>query len=804
MVRPVSHKFQGKSRLLSQASAAAIICLTASAGAFAQDVSQPSGSSARVKDDMLNEVIVTGTRDPRATASDSVSPITVLGADQLQATGASDLMDALVDLSPSITRVGLVGSYANGVDKVSMRGLPSDNTLVMLNGIRRHTTATISDGGGPEEGQAPTDLGMFPSSAIDHIEVLSDGASAQYGADAIAGVVNIILKKNDSGGEFATTAGLYSAGDGVTSDTTGNWGLKLGRDGFMSVSAEYLHQDHTYRSNPDERAGTTINHYFGNPIQDKGTVSYNAGIDLSPDVQLYSFATYAHRVSQTFQYWRPPSRLPQIYPFGFEPETAGTENDYAATVGLKGAAGGWDWDVSGTYGYDHTTFVTSHTANTSLFADTGYSPTTVHNGGYGDTEATADVNIRRSFDVGLAGPAVFAFGGQYRRDTFDQDAGEPDSYYGGGTQGSGGFAPQIAVNGANHSVEAGYVDLALEPFNNFKADLAGRYETYSDAGGKPTGKISLRYDVIPAVALRGTVSNGFRAPSLPEEYYSTIAVTPTGDNGQLAVNSPGAKLIGAQPLKPETSTNYSAGVVLHPVDKLSATIDAYQISIKDRIVVGGVVTGQQAINAYALEGLGTNAGVDPAAVAVQYFTNGADTRTQGLDMALKYVTTFDGGYRIDWNAAANFSTTALTRNGVDAFGNPLLNAQQASFITTATPGHKFTVGADLTAGRWDVNLHEILWGGTKTLQQYNAGPNAFSNTVFGTQYNQSKWQTDIQVSYDITDWARVSVGANNLFDETPTKLPAIYSYAGVFKYDLNSEQMGFNGAYYYTSVRLIF
>ena len=789
---------------------ATLISLGAPIGAHAQSAKQNAASttaSASPKDEDLQEIIVTGTRDPQATASASLSPISVVSASELAATGAPDLLDTLVDLSPSIERTSVAPSYGNNVEKVIMDGLPSDNTLILLNGIRRHTTATISDDGGPEQGNAPSDLGLFPSSAIDHIEVLTDGASAQYGADAIAGVINIILKNNDHGMEFATNNGIYAAGDGFTTDTTWNAGFKLFGSGFLSLSAEYLHEDHTYRVNPDERSGpppTTINHYFGNPLEDKETVSYNAGIDLSDSVQLYSFATYAARISTQFQYWRPPSYFPQVYPNGFEPQTAENEHDYAATVGLKGTARGWDWDVNGTYGNDHTRFITSDTVNEGLYDDTGSSPTTVHNGDYGDSEATADVNIRRSFDVGLAGPVVFAFGGEYRYDTYTLGAGEPASYYDGGTQGSGGFTPQVAVTGAHRDVKAGYIDLALEPIEHLKADLAGRYEDYSDAGGKPTGKVSLRYDFTPAVAIRGTVSNGFRAPSLAQDYFASVGTTPQGDNGQLAVNSPGAKLLGAQPLKPETSTNFSAGLVLHPVDKLTATIDAYQISIKNRIVIGGVYSGEKAIAAYALEGLGINPGVNPNNVTVQYFTNGVDTQTRGLDLALKYVTEFDGGYRVNWNAGANFSHTDIQRIGDDLNGNPLVNAQFASFITTATPSYKVTFGPNLTAGKWDVNLHEILWGPTKTLQQYNAGPNAFSETVFGVQDNQSRFQTDLQVSYKVTDWATLAIGATDLFNEEPTRLPAIFSYAGVIKYDYYSEQMNINGGFYYAKFQVKF
>jgi len=364
-----------KSRLLAASAVVTVTILSSQAASAQQATSAPQASDATPGD-----IIVTGTRDPRATAANSVSPISIVGSEQLQKTGAPDLMDKLVDISPSIERVYLAPSYASGVDKITMRGLSSDNTLILLNGIRRHTTATI-EGVGPEVGNAPSDLGMFPSSAVGRIEVLTDGASAQYGADAIAGVVNIILKNNDHGAEFSTNNGVYAAGDGFTSDTTGNVGMKLGSKGFLSLSGEYLHADHTVRSNPDERGpGTLVNKFFGNPLQNKETVSYNAGIDLTDNLQLYSFGSYAHRVSTQFQYWRPPTSLPQVYPNGYEPQTAEKENDYAGTVGLKGTAGGWDYDLSGTYGYDHTNFITSDTANLALYAATGSTPTKVYTG----------------------------------------------------------------------------------------------------------------------------------------------------------------------------------------------------------------------------------------------------------------------------------------------------------------------------------------------------------------------------------------------------------------------------------------
>jgi iron complex outermembrane recepter protein len=807
-----------RARIALACASATIISLGAPIGAHAQSAIQNAASTtapASPKDEDLNEIIVTGTRDPRATAADSVSPVTVIGAVQLATSGAPDLRDALVNIDPSITRQPFSVSYASGVDKISMEGLPSDDTLVLINGIRRHTTSNMGLDG-PENGAAPSDIGTFPSSAIDHVEILHDGASALYGSDAIAGVANFILKKNDHGAEISTTNGITKAGDGFTSDTTANWGFKLFGSGFLSVSAEFFRQDRADRGRPDDRepfinadgtvvfpVGSIANKTFATPTQHRDTFSYNAGIDLSDSVQLYSFATYMDRTSSIFQNYRPPSRLPQVYPDGFIPLTENVENDYAGTLGLKGTVGGWDWDASGTFGSDHTNIFTSDTVNTGLYAATGFTPTSIYNGEYGNTETTAEANIRRSFDVGLAGPVNLAFGGQFRHDTYTLGAGDEASYIYGGTQGAGGFDSHVAVYGVGENVEAGYVDLALEPFNNFKADLAGRYESYSGSGSKPTGKISLRYDFTPAVALRGTVSTGFRAPTLDEQYFAILGVTPNGATGQLSVNSAAAKYLGAQPLKPETSTNYSAGLVLHPIDRLTATIDAYQIDINNRVVAGAFYSGQQAITAFSLIGIGVGPGTDPAAVSAQYFTNGADTQTRGLNFALKYVTEFDR-FRIDWDASGNFVSTKILRSGVDLNGNPLLNPVSASYITSDVPDHKFTFGGNLTSGKFDLTLHEIVWGTTQTSYQYQGGPNAYSNTDFYTQYNKPNWQTNVELGYNVTPWARVSIGALNLFNAFPTQLAPDASLYGVYKYDFYAQGIGILGAYYYATVNLKF
>lgn len=793
VIKGITRNGRARSVLLCCTSAATIVGVCSASTAFAQE-----GEAAA----QTEEIIVTGSRDPRATASSSPSPITVLGAEQLQGTGQPDLRDSLVRLSPSITRVSQTQTNANNIDKLNLRGLSSNHTLILLNGKRRHPTAAINDTAGIEDGTAPVDVGMFPSSAIGRAEVLLDGASAQYGSDAIAGVINLILNNSDHGLTFTTNNGQYYEGDGFTSNSNFNAGMKLGDSGFLNVSAEYRHQEHTNRGRLDDRCGCDKNRFFGNPSQDRFSVSYNAGIDLSDAVQAYSFATFAHKRGTSFANYRTPDRLPQVFPNGFSPAITGREDDFGFTLGLKGTTGGWDWDLTGSYGKDHIDFRVKDTVNLLLFQDTGRTPTEVYSMGFGSSQLTFEADVRRRIDIGLAEPINLAFGAQYRRDTYAIEPGEPDAYYGAGTQGQQGLNPASAVD-ANRNVKAAYIDIATRPFANFQANFAGRYEKYSDAGSALTGKASLRYDFSPAVALRGTLSNGFRGPIMPETYFTAIGVSPSGADGIVAVNSPAARFLGAQPLKPEKSTNYSLGLVIRPVEKMTISIDAYQINLRNRIVRGGTYNGPTAIAALALIGVGINPGADPNAVSAGYYSNGVDSRTRGLDIVFNYRTDL-GDSTIDWDLAANFNNTKVTRVANDLNNRPLLNAQGVAFLESSFPRAKVIFGGVLNAGRFDLNLHETFWGPTKTLRQFVVGPDAFSNTVYYTQKNHSKWQTDIAVGYQMTDSVKLTVGANNLFDARPTEIPTFTAFASVPRYDYDMQQIGINGGFYYATLKVSF
>jgi iron complex outermembrane receptor protein len=782
----------------------ATLANAASADLTSSSVSLAGDAAAAGEPASLDEVVVTGTREQNVKARDSVAPIDVIPAAALVATGATDLRDALERTIPSLNRQSFGGDLGNLTDSIQLRGLSPDHVLILVNGKRRHTTASIYADGGPLQGSAPVDIDLIPISAIDHIEVLRDGAAAQYGSDAIAGVINIILKSADHGGGASVLAGEYYKRDGFTGDVGADAGTTLGEDGFFHLSADYLHHDHSVRSGADSRTGVVDNLIFGDPLINRISAAYNAGKSLANGaVEVYSFATYAHRDAESYENYRLPTVLPAVYPTGFSPQETIAENDFSVTVGVKGdELLGWHWDLASTYGSDDDHFGLVNSGNPSLYAATGSTPTTFDIASFKNSQWTNNLDFVRPFDIGLAGPFNVAFGGEWRRETYKVGPGQPESYIDGGSQSFQGLAP---VNAGSYSRNnyAAYVDLAATPVTDWQLDLAGRYEHYSDFGRTTNGKLSTRYDFTPRLAVRATVSTGFRAPSLAQEFFSDLNVSPTGASGQLAARSPAATLLGATQLQPEKSNNFSVGVVAEPIERLHTTLDAYLITIRNRIIDGGTYAGAQAIDALAANGITLPPGINPADVSAVYFSNGANTKTYGADFTADYRSDFGDVGIVDWDGAANYNHTVITRIGLDGNGNPLLNAQTASYLATAQPQSKIIVGGTWRLSGWRASLHEIRYGKSVQEDSYYSGPNAFSITTFYKSINNPKYVTNIETGYEWSSGFSWVVGANNLFNVYPKELPAAQRYIGTALYDA-STGVGIDGGYYYTRVAFKF
>ena len=797
----------------------------------------------------LRKVVVLGSRESAVTVAASSVPVQRVSASALSAAaGNASLVAALAQLVPAFTAQPFGNDMAGQTLQARLRGLSCNDVLVLVNGERRHTTANIEVDSGPYQGCAGTDLNFIPLAAISRIEVLNQGAAAEYGSGAIAGVINIILKKNASGGTVSGTYGGYLDGGGVTGDVSVNAGFEPLAHSYLNVTAEVHHHGSSNRSAIDERVINPANLATypdsnmlevpgypslgaeeGDGQYDLKLLALNSGFTLPGGVRLSVFGTYGLKRAQSFQKYRLPGAVSYTdpvsgavtypFPFGFVPLEASRERDESITALLKGIMDQWHWDVSSTYGVDHFTAETLNSANAAVYAATGHpTPLNYYDGYLQATQWTQNFDVDRNFAIGLAGPLNVAAGLQYRDDGYGIGAGIPISYLDGGAQGYPGFTPSDA--GTHHRrTEALYVELAVRPVSPLQLDAAGRYEHYSDFGSATVGKFTGRYDLTRRVALRATVSSGFRAPTLAEEYYSSTNVTPTSAFVQLPPNSAGGRLLGlGDGLHPEHSVQYSLGLVWQPTSRVIGTLDVYRITITDRIVATGNLYGTlngvaqpsaAAINA-AIAANGNQ--LDPAVLAtgstgVTMFTNGIDTRTQGADLTFDVPEHYAFG-RIDWSVGANFNQTALTRvpaTPARLGGQTLYDTAALSDLTTASPRYVINLGARWRIRKLSVDLTEQIYGPSSEWES-DGGDNPANVPEYFKSTIATAALTNLSIGYRLTRRLAVRVGALNLFDRYPSRynrtLLAHYDTfkygdtLGVFQYPMFSP-FGINGGYYY-------
>ena len=848
------------------------------------------------------QVVVTGTRVQGMTAADSAEPVTVVDPAALtQGVGSTDLRQSLGEIVPSFSAQQYANDTAEFSLSAALRGLSPNDTLVLVNGHRRHYTGNLHvDGGNFASGGAAPDISLIPESAIDHVEVLLDGAAAQYGTDAVAGVVNIITKKSSTGGIIQTTGGQYYRGDGATFDISANIGLPLLDKGYVNIAGSKQTHDFTHLGGPDSRyinaqgqpapTGTvgTVPNAAGiipcsggvcipatGPLAITSNFNYprtnlitgdgeyqlqmatlNAGYDFSDDFQIYFEGTIAARTGKSNQNVRLPTQViaspgsnqpcsaanPQgyntaqtasggaactlgtaagstgvapiqgsipnpvtgnlytglnnkgfvissgqagtlftpgeliMYPQDMHPVEALREVDYQYNAGVKFKVLGFGVDANIGYGKDINKIYTLNSGNRSLFIDTHTSPKDFYDGQFIASQFVGTIDASRPFDVGLASPLTVAWGAEAREDLYRIDSGDPSSYYKEGPQSFPGFAPASATNQSRKNY-ATYLDFAVAPIEALQIDIAGRFEHFTDFGDTEIGKVTARYDFSPAIAIRGTVSTGFRAPTLAEEYYTAVNVSPTSATVQLPANSAAAKILGLPNLKPEISTQYSVGLVTHFFDDLAATVDFYSLTLGNRIVASSTVTSSGgSINTPLVTQavLADGVSLDPTATqqGVTAFLNGINTLTQGVDVTVSYLSDFEEYGSVRWTLAGNYNNTSVSSvtpaPAVLLASNPnasFFNRQSLYNFVHSAPQEKIGLTADWSLDQWGVTFRETYWGPQHSYTSPNSGGELIPFNQAGVGL------TDMQVRYSFTDDVQLAFGGDNLFDLDPDKLP---------------------------------
>ncbi|QNE32180.1 TonB-dependent receptor [Sphingomonas sp. NBWT7] len=921
-------------RLLAGVSFAAVAMPAAAQTAQtapSQEIStEPAGETDATPE---NTIVVVGSRVANRTVADSPVPIDVISDSALQSSGLGEVNKILNQVVPSFNFPQ--PSIADGSDvtrPATLRGLSPDQTLVLVNGKRRHVSALLNINGTVGRGSAAVDMNQIPALAIGRIEVLRDGASSQYGSDAIAGVINVQLKSASDGGRAQVSFGKYvttlndvsnfgglvlnggqpvldpadtrylqansdgqrKARDGELLTYGVNVGLPVGDGGFFNFTGEYRDRGFTNRQGYDlrpnyirpstttfdtrEASFNRLNFRYGDAKTQDFNFLINSEVPLGA-ADFYAFFTYGHRDGQSAANFRQQSAatnrdfsavLPGatlsnanfvgLTPDGYLPFIQSRIDDLAGTGGIRTEIAGFKSDFSVGFGRNELSYRTTNSVNVSFGPD---SQRNFDAGGLRFSQILANADLSRQFDIGLAGPLTFAFGGEYRHEIFEIRPGDPQSYRTGpffvptqtttrancdaqggnftaatgvctfpgrtaaaGAQGFGGL-PASARTNVDRDSFAGYLEFDADLFDGLTATAAGRYEHFSDFGDTLNGKLALRYEFTQGFAVRGSVSNGFRAPSLHQQFFTTtstnfLAGVPV-DVSTVPVNSPVARALGSQPLDPEKSLNLSAGFTANPFPGFNLTVDYFHIKIKDRIVLsenlGAAGVGTAAQNAAVKAILDANGFASVG--AARFFLNGLDTTTQGVDAVATYRANLRGLGAWNFSAAYNY-----TQNKIDERLNNLSGLSQIPGLVLfgrvegirferGQPRDKLVLATDGKIAGIGLSARTTRYGSVISPETTAPlGADALSLTALGPddQRLSPKWVTDLSLSVDVRG-AQLTVGADNVFDVYPDRRPfgprpaAVGgSYPATYQFlpYSNFSPFGFNGRFLYAKLAIGF
>lgn len=856
---------------------------------------------------VMDEVTVVGSRGKPRTQLTTAVPVDVIGAKQLEASPQAELAQVLQYAAPSFHSTKQnIGHGSDHIDPMALRGLGADQTLVLINGKRRHATSLMNVNGTVGRGQVGTDLNAIPMAAVERIEVLRDGAAAQYGSDAIAGVINIVLKKNINKGQINIRTGglakppkapdfLQSAefnpyadnpdlanntqndGGGENFQVNANYGIGIGeKGGFINFTLNYLKKnpfnrmdDYTIQMFSDDRRDDPVAEFaafnqndpvaiaaynakwgeqygfaIANPLNDfagrrvanmggSGTtnagIMFNSELPLSETATFYAFGGYNYRLGRATGFVRRPNqeaRQSGLYPLGFSPHLDSDIHDLSGSFGVKSTFKGWNVDLSNTYGSNSFAWTIFNSNNASLGLESG---TSFQAGKLDYSQNVVNLDVSKGFDIGF--PLNTAFGAEFRLENFQQIAGQDESWQNYGATTSTGTLRESGSQvfpGYQRGNEIDkfrfnsgiYADLEAEFTDKWLVGLAGRFEDYSDFGDNFSWKLSSRYRITDNVTIRGAFSTGFRAPSLPQKYFSSFTLqfislpdgTIDGVNiAHLNDDSFVTRQFGIPNLKPETSQNISFGLTARLLKNLSITVDAYQINIEDRIGITGRFQGSDDLR---FEEILSNAGL----TQVQFMTNAVDTETRGLDVVASYFIPLKEG-SLTLNAGANFTETLIPRDEnsdpviktgsfLEGFGSQLFNREEVSRIEVAQPRSKIILGAiykykKLTVGVTATRFGEIEYihpSAAAVANAWNNGAEEVRDQVFSP-----KTLIDLDLSYQLSDMIEIGIGGSNIFNVYPDRHTHSGNYSGgMFPYSRRVSQFGLAGAGYYAKASFNF
>ena len=796
----------------------------------------------------LDEVVVTGNRAKPRTVLDSPVPIDNISAAVLKATGKMQVEQMLSYSVPSFNSATQAISDATAhFDPADLRGLGPSRTLVLMNGKRMKQSAQIYLNGTPGKGEVGIDLKSFPNAAVKRIEVLRDGASAQYGSDAIAGVINIILKDDTDFTEVNSHAGITSESDGFNMGVDYNATFNMG-EAKVNLSLEYYDQNATNRAGITQdgpgtapsitdtnEAGANIYtgvndplyirdlSYFNNvsdwmtenpdtgmkvgqPKLTKKSALVNITLPLGDNSELYTFHTFTSRYGQSYAYYRSPFWRGDVQAaefissyedfVGYHPTFETEVLDNMNVLGLKFNVGDWKTDLSATYGRNYVDYTVNNSVNRDYLADHGTSPRTFHPGGYAFSNVVTNLDFSRVFNEKVSA----SFGFEYKKEYFKGHKGDEISYYGGGSDSFAGIKPAEAMD-VSRSNFATYAGLDYDFTENFLIGGAIRYEDFSDFGSNFSWKINGRYKIGDDTAIRASASTGFRAPSLHQRYIQLtqyIIVAPNPDpqlQGTLPNNSPAIVALGVPNLHAETSQNFSVGTTTK-LGKLSISADIYQISVDDRVLfssqikpLDGALDGSDSVEQIL---------IDNDVLALQFFINAVNTKTNGVDLVFDYSNIEVGEGRFGANLAMNFNNTTIegavaNPSILEAGGYQIFNHRESMRITDARPKSKVALGLNYNVNKFDMAFNNTRFGEVTVAGE----------TAVDDQVHEAKVVSDLAFGYDFTDNFRVSFTANNIFDVYPDILHDgtngnvdLRSAGGRFDYSSEVTQMGQLGTNY--------